>query len=86
MNFSCKLGVFSLLFQKTIYITQPTWGNHPKIFTLAGLSVKTYRYYDPSTRGLNFQGEIAVAAQMLLSFMFSYCFSDFFFFIVDKLL
>ncbi|ESQ41111.1 hypothetical protein EUTSA_v10013515mg [Eutrema salsugineum] len=42
--------------QKTIYITQPTWGNHPKIFTLAGLSVKTYRYYDPSTRGLNFQG------------------------------
>ncbi|KAJ4908529.1 hypothetical protein Rs2_12187 [Raphanus sativus] len=42
--------------QKTIYIPQPTWGNHPKIFTLAGLSVKTYRYYDPSTRGLNFQG------------------------------
>ncbi|CAD5331426.1 unnamed protein product [Arabidopsis thaliana] len=42
--------------QKTIYITQPTWGNHPKIFTLAGLTVKTYRYYDPATRGLNFQG------------------------------
>ncbi|KAE8654587.1 Aspartate aminotransferase [Hibiscus syriacus] len=42
--------------QKTIYIPQPTWGNHPKIFTLAGLSVKTYRYYDPTTRGLNFQG------------------------------
>ncbi|KAL5768823.1 hypothetical protein ACOSP7_015366 [Xanthoceras sorbifolium] len=40
----------------TIYIPQPTWGNHPKIFTLAGLSVKTYRYYDPATRGLNFQG------------------------------
>ncbi|PPS08592.1 hypothetical protein GOBAR_AA12072 [Gossypium barbadense] len=42
--------------QKTIYIPQPTWGNHPKVFTLAGLSVKTYRYYDPTTRGLNFQG------------------------------
>ncbi|KAA3458002.1 aspartate aminotransferase, cytoplasmic [Gossypium australe] len=41
--------------QKTIYIPQPTWGNHPKVFTLAGLSVKTYRYYDPTTRGLNFQ-------------------------------
>ncbi|XP_065850180.1 aspartate aminotransferase, cytoplasmic [Euphorbia lathyris] len=39
-----------------IYIPQPTWGNHPKIFTLAGLSVKTYRYYDPTTRGLDFQG------------------------------
>lgn len=42
--------------EHTIYIPLPTWGNHPKIFTLAGLSVKTYRYYDPETRGLNFQG------------------------------
>ncbi|KDP34208.1 hypothetical protein JCGZ_07779 [Jatropha curcas] len=42
--------------QRIIYIPQPTWGNHPKVFTLAGLSVKTYRYYDPTTRGLNFQG------------------------------
>ncbi|KAM7459387.1 hypothetical protein LguiA_036381 [Lonicera macranthoides] len=42
--------------QRTIYIPLPTWGNHTKIFNLAGLSVKTYRYYDPATRGLNFQG------------------------------
>ncbi|XP_019183776.1 PREDICTED: aspartate aminotransferase, cytoplasmic [Ipomoea nil] len=42
--------------QHIIYIPQPTWGNHPKVFTLAGLSVKTYRYYDPTTRGLNIQG------------------------------
>ncbi|XP_074317503.1 aspartate aminotransferase, cytoplasmic [Silene latifolia] len=42
--------------QKTIYIPLPTWGNHPKIFTLSGLTVKTYRYYDPATRGLHFQG------------------------------
>ncbi|KAH6790893.1 aspartate aminotransferase 3 [Perilla frutescens var. frutescens] len=42
--------------QHTIYIPQPTWGNHLKIFGLAGLSVKTYRYYDPSTRGLDFKG------------------------------
>ncbi|XP_015885202.3 aspartate aminotransferase, cytoplasmic [Ziziphus jujuba] len=42
--------------ERTIYIPQPTWGNHPKVFTLSGLSVKTYRYYDPATRGLNFQG------------------------------
>jgi len=42
--------------QRTIYIPQPTWGNHAKLFPLAGLSVKTYRYYDPPTRGLNFQG------------------------------
>ncbi|KAG5562596.1 hypothetical protein RHGRI_005353 [Rhododendron griersonianum] len=42
--------------QRMIYIPQPTWGNHAKLFPLAGLSVKTYRYYDPPTRGLNFQG------------------------------
>lgn len=44
------------LVQSTIYIPNPTWGNHTKIFTLAGLTVKTYRYYDPVTRGLNIQG------------------------------
>ncbi|XP_057468028.1 aspartate aminotransferase, cytoplasmic isoform X1 [Actinidia eriantha] len=42
--------------ERTIYIPQPTWGNHPKIFNLGGLSVKYYRYYDPATRGLHFQG------------------------------
>ncbi|PKI66033.1 aspartate aminotransferase, cytoplasmic [Punica granatum] len=42
--------------QQIIYIPLPTWGNHPKVFTLAGLSVKTYRYYDPATRGLDFKG------------------------------
>ncbi|KAF3793959.1 Aspartate aminotransferase [Nymphaea thermarum] len=42
--------------QRTIYIPLPTWGNHPKVFNMAGLSVKTYRYYDASTRGLDFQG------------------------------
>ncbi|PWA71904.1 Aminotransferase, class I/classII [Artemisia annua] len=43
-------------YQRTIYIPNPTWGNHTKIFNLAGLTVKTYRYYDPLTRGLNIQG------------------------------
>jgi aspartate aminotransferase len=43
-------------FQRTIYIPQPTWGNHPKVFTLSGLTVRSYRYYDPATRGLDFKG------------------------------
>ncbi|KAJ4842977.1 hypothetical protein Tsubulata_017447 [Turnera subulata] len=42
--------------QRTIYIPQPTWGNHTKVFALAGLTVKNYRYYDPATRGLDFNG------------------------------
>jgi aspartate aminotransferase len=40
----------------TIYIPQPTWGNHIKVFTLSGLTVRTYRYYDPATRGLDLKG------------------------------
>ena len=39
-----------------IYIPVPTWGNHPKIFTFGGLSVKMNRYYDPRTHGLDYQG------------------------------
>ncbi|OEL22456.1 Aspartate aminotransferase, cytoplasmic [Dichanthelium oligosanthes] len=42
--------------EHTIYIPQPTWGNHPKVFTLSGLTVRSYRYYDPATRGLDFKG------------------------------
>ncbi|XP_022755035.1 aspartate aminotransferase, cytoplasmic-like [Durio zibethinus] len=42
--------------QRTIYIPLPSWGNHLKVFTMAGLSVNAYRYYDPATRGLNIQG------------------------------
>jgi hypothetical protein len=44
------------IFQLTIYIPQPTWGNHIKVFTLSGLTVRTYRYYDPATRGLDLKG------------------------------
>ncbi|KAF8096067.1 hypothetical protein N665_0318s0018 [Sinapis alba] len=41
--------------QRVIYVPNPTWGNHPSIFTLAGLSVEYFRYYDPQTRGLDFE-------------------------------
>ncbi|KAJ3695732.1 hypothetical protein LUZ60_001109 [Juncus effusus] len=44
--------------ERSIYIPVPTWGNHPKVFTLAGLTAKSYRYYDPATRGLDMQGLI----------------------------
>ncbi|KAH7838475.1 hypothetical protein Vadar_026962 [Vaccinium darrowii] len=42
--------------QRTIYIPLPTWGNHAKLFPLAGLSMKMYRCYDPPIGGVNFQG------------------------------
>jgi aspartate aminotransferase len=35
---------------KTIYVCQPTWGNHNKIFPKGGLTVKPYRYFDAVTK------------------------------------
>ncbi|KAI9502642.1 aspartate transaminase aat1 [Coemansia spiralis] len=39
--------------QPTIYLPTPTWGNHGAVFRDSGLKVGSYRYYDPSTSGLN---------------------------------
>ncbi|KAL0772036.1 hypothetical protein Bca101_037187 [Brassica carinata] len=41
---------------RVVFVPNPTWGNHPFIFTLAGLCVEYFRYYDPQTRGLDFEG------------------------------
>jgi aspartate aminotransferase len=30
----------------TIWVSNPTWANHAGVFTAAGLTVKTYPYYD----------------------------------------
>ncbi|KAI3869461.1 hypothetical protein MKX03_031717 [Papaver bracteatum] len=52
-------GALSLLYlvcQRSIYIPRPTWGNHPSIFSNAGLSLQHYRYYEPTTHGLDFEG------------------------------
>lgn len=43
---------------KTIWVPIPTWGNHNSIFKFSGLEVKTYRYYDPKTCGLDFAGMV----------------------------
>ncbi|CAA7398024.1 unnamed protein product [Spirodela intermedia] len=40
-------------------ISAPTWGNHKNIFNDAGVPWSEYRYYDPRTVGLDFDGMIA---------------------------
>lgn len=40
----------------TVYISNPTWGNHMNIFNDAGVPWKYYRYFDPKTVGLDFKG------------------------------
>ncbi|KAG5186051.1 aspartate aminotransferase [Tribonema minus] len=46
-----------------IYVPNPTWGNHIPIFNNAGMEVRKYRYYDPKTVGLDFEGLIADVEQ-----------------------
>lgn len=45
-------------YNKEIYLPSPTWGNHVPLFKHSGLSVKTYKYYDPKTCGFDFQGAL----------------------------
>lgn len=40
----------------TVYISEPTWGNHPTIFQKAGLKVVKYPYYNPAGNNLNIKG------------------------------
>jgi len=41
---------------KTIWLPDPTWGNHNAIFKRAGVEAKKYTYYKPETRGFDFDG------------------------------
>ncbi|XP_072384047.1 aspartate aminotransferase, mitochondrial-like isoform X1 [Diabrotica undecimpunctata] len=41
---------------KVIYICEPTWPNHHRILEYAGMSTKTYRYYNDKTLALDFEG------------------------------
>jgi len=42
--------------KKSVYVPDPTWGNHIPIYKDAGFQVKTYKYYDPKTCGLDWNG------------------------------
>ncbi len=43
----------------TVWISDPTWPNHPAILALLGMPSRTYRYFDPATRGVDFGGMMA---------------------------
>ncbi len=42
-----------------VLISDPSWENHRALFTNAGFTVESYRYYDAKTRKLNFEGMLA---------------------------
>lgn len=43
----------------SIYLPAPTWPNHKGIFENCHLKIKTYPYWDPSTKGLDFKGMLS---------------------------
>ncbi len=40
----------------TVWVSTPTWANHPGIFSAAGFKMATYPYYDAATKGLDYEG------------------------------
>ncbi len=41
---------------KKVWISDPTWANHFQVFGKAGLETAKYKYYNPETHGLDFEG------------------------------
>lgn len=48
---------------RALWHSQPTWPNHPNIFTAAGIPLKTYPYFDKATNGLDFTGMMEALRQ-----------------------
>ncbi|WP_166417949.1 amino acid aminotransferase [Cochlodiniinecator piscidefendens] len=42
----------------TVWISNPTWPNHPSIIKYLGMKMGEYRYFDSETRGVDFDGMI----------------------------
>jgi aspartate/tyrosine/aromatic aminotransferase len=47
-----------------IWLSDPTWANHPQIMSAAGLSFEKYPYFDPATNGLAFEKMLAALEQI----------------------
>ncbi|MFP8965397.1 aromatic amino acid transaminase [Pokkaliibacter sp. CJK22405] len=39
----------------TIWVSDPTWGNHIPLLSSAGFELQTYRYFNPETHGVDFE-------------------------------
>ncbi len=46
--------VFSTLGKRTVWLSDPTWPNHPQVFNAAGLATATYPYFDKRNNGVAF--------------------------------
>ena len=47
-----------------LWVSDPTWANHTGLFEAAGITVKTYPYYDYDTKSLKFDEMLSSLAQV----------------------
>ncbi|WP_109077479.1 amino acid aminotransferase [Aggregatibacter kilianii] len=48
---------------QNVWISTPTWPNHNAIFNAVGMTIREYRYYNPQTKGLDWDNLIADLSQ-----------------------
>ena len=51
---------------KTIWLSEPTWPNHPQLFSLAGFALRTYPYLDGSGRSVDVAGMLGALRSAIL--------------------
>ncbi|MDG1376788.1 MAG: aspartate/tyrosine/aromatic aminotransferase [Yoonia sp.] len=49
----------------TVWLSDPTWPNHPSIIKYLGMKSKTYRYFDKETRNVDYVGMLTDLGAML---------------------
>jgi aspartate/tyrosine/aromatic aminotransferase len=47
-----------------IWLSSPTWPNHPKVFAAAGVQAQSYPYFDAEAGALNFDAMLAALAEI----------------------
>lgn len=47
-----------------VWLSEPTWPNHPSVFRAAGIETATYPYFDAATNGLAFDRMLAAVGEI----------------------
>ncbi|HCK42150.1 MAG TPA: aromatic amino acid aminotransferase [Planctomycetaceae bacterium] len=48
----------------TLWLSEPTWPNHPNIFQAAGVPMQTYPYFDQGSNGLDIEATLSAIGKM----------------------
>ena len=50
--------------QATVWMTEPTWPNHPQVFAAAGVPTKTFPYFDAKSNRMSWDAMLAAIQKM----------------------